>query len=243
MTSDEMLQPEYISHPLSLLTPEPRAIIERTMAERPALFRENEHDLLKLLKSIKAAPNPTDNRLRLGFWNEYNLAVEESRTMNMRQVFAGVCSQVYFYEVYLKCPERVAWMICPPTAYEKVLDEAIVFGLEQLREVLGLPLVDEKGKINVSLASLKERIVERLQERKFGTAVQRSLSVNVSGQTDRALDHKTQQTLLGSSMEEIQKRLKLLEKRDRMKVEQTIEQHDSGAVVPVVLPKESNDQN
>lgn len=223
MHSEEMLLPIHTTHPLSLLPEGPRTIIENTMKDRTALFGIDEHTLMQTLRKIKAVPNPTDHRLRLAFWNEYNLACEEGRQINPPSLYSGVCSSQVYYDNYLRSPERVAWLLCPPAKYEKILDESLAYGLEQLREILALPLMDEKGKINVSLASLKARIWTQLDERKHGTAVQRSLSISVGGRTDAALDNKTQEAILGTSMEEIQRRLKLLDKRDRMKVTEIIE--------------------
>lgn len=199
---------------VALLSPAVSAQIKKIIEERPELFNRDEHDLLKLLRDMKASPNATDNRLRLSFWNEYERAqTEQLDGMRVSNIHNGICTHQYFLERYLQQPERVAWLLCPPTNYEKALDEALCFGVEQLREILALPLYDAKGKLNTALASLKERIVSRLDERKNGSIVQRSLSVAVG---DGKLDDELKQRLLSSSMEEIQKRLKALAKRDRL---------------------------
>lgn len=206
---------------LNLLTPGIRAPIRKAMEERAYLFQMDEHELWRSLGKLKSQPGPIDNRLRLAFWNEYNRAQADMDTMRGVNIYSGICTHQHFTERYLKCPEKVAWLMCPPTSYEVALEEALQFGIDQLRDILALPVKDKKGKVNTSLASLKERIIARLDERKHGATVQRS--INVSVQKNASDDKKIQEILLTNNMDEIQRRIRDLDKRDRLAPKQDVE--------------------
>lgn len=208
------LDPENPRSVINLLTPGVRAQILSAIESMPHLFQYDEHELYRALGKLKAQPSAIDNRLRLAFWSEYNRAQENDDHMRGVSIYGGICTHQHFTERYLKRPEKVAWMLCPPTAYETMLEEALQFGVDQLRDILALPLTDERGKVNTSLAALKERIVARLDSRKFGSIVQRSLNVNMS--EDKTTDKRLKEALLANNMEEIQKKLRALEKRDRL---------------------------
>ena len=124
---------------VNLVPPVTAECFIRASVERTDLFGHDERTLLKLLKDEKAHPTPTDNRLRVSFWMEYERAQMNNTGMEMLSVFSGVCTKPYFYHTYLLCPHKVAWLVCQPSSYEKYADEAINFGLEQLRDVLEIP--------------------------------------------------------------------------------------------------------
>ena len=204
---------------LNLVPMTARIPILNCIEQAPDLFGLDEFDLLKKLKYLKASPNANDNRLRLAFWMEYDRIKAGDlggKQMKMSAVYNGICTGQYLTQRYLLCPERVAWMLCPPASYDVFMEEALVFGMAQLREVLELPLIDEKGKVNVGLASLKERIVMKLHERKYGAVIQKSLNVNLNSEDGMKIDKKLQEQIASCSMEDIQRRFKELSKRDRL---------------------------
>ena len=185
--------------------------------KRPDLLGVDERTLIKLLREEKASPTPTDNRLRIAFWMEYERAHANNAKMEMTAVFDGVCTKGYFYNVYLACAPKVAWLVCQPSSYDKYAQEAINFGLEQLRDVLELPHAryDEDGKlidVNLKLAELKAKIIFGLEARHKGAVIQRveqkNMNLHISS-TDKTLSDAA----MGGTMEDIDRRLAEIRRR------------------------------
>lgn len=172
----------------------------------------DEHALFKTLRKEGKTPSPTDNRLRLGFWLEYERAIGAGRNMVMQNVFAGVCTVAYFYREYLASPTRVAWILCPPVEYEVKIKEALDHGIGLLRSYLDIDAAPEGGPTNIKLMELQAKIVSMMDQRLKGGYTQRaenktlSLSVSASGVGAAATE---------LSMEALEKRLKQIEKLER----------------------------
>lgn len=91
-----------------------------------------------------AKPTAEVARLRVNFWDEYLRAVDQKRKMEMVSVLkGGVCHPNYFYNVVLKEPKWVAYITIPPADYQLALREMLDLGLDRLREVLILPIVEK----------------------------------------------------------------------------------------------------
>ena len=56
----------------------------------PGVFEMDESDLYKFLRNNKRTPSPTDNRIRLQFWLEYEKAILECRRMKSINVCVPV---------------------------------------------------------------------------------------------------------------------------------------------------------
>jgi hypothetical protein len=199
-------------------------LIEATRA-KPELFTMDERTLFLHLRAQAIQPTPTDNRLRLSFWVEYDRAQFEVTKMNMTPIYAGVCVRQYFYSTYLKNAWKVAWLLCPPTNYVKKLEEALDFGIDRMRDILEMSPMDERGKPNVKLMELQTKITIALDQRAKGSYTQRieQKSVNLQiGTSDKAVA----QAALTGSMDEIQKRMKELERRERLALNLPVRQDE-----------------
>jgi hypothetical protein len=184
-------------------------------AKRPDLFGLDERSLFKLLRQEGAAPTPTDNCLRLRFWEEYercHATAGTSKGIQDVRVYAGVCTRQFFYDRYLVNPIKVAWMLTPPTSYVTHATEALNFGLQLMREYLEIDARSPDGKINVKLMELQAKITAMLDQRVKGAVVQRveQKNMNLNVQTS---DAKVASALVGQSMEDINARIKQLEKK------------------------------
>lgn len=165
---------------LRLVPPTVGQAIEDAIFTNPELFDKDERDLYKHLRNDNKQPSPTDNRLRLKFWDEYDRVQSgEHKSMCMANVLAGICHRQYFYANYLKRAEKVAWLLCPPTGYIIKAEEALEFGLEQLRDLLEQPH-EKNGRIDSRLGELKVKIVMMLDARIKGAVIQRSMNMNVN---------------------------------------------------------------
>lgn len=201
-------------NPRSVVNLVPEALrlkFEEAFAREPRFFGLDEFGLAKLLRQESLRPTPTDNRIRLKFWHEYDLVQGEERNkMNISAVLAGVCSRPYFEAYYALQPSKVAWLLTPPASYSAVAEEALAFGMEQLREILEMDNRDDRGKLNVKLMELKAKIVAMLDLRVKGAPVQKTIGLQLHAPASAVA-----QITESNAMEQIEARMKELESRER----------------------------
>lgn len=198
------------TNPRSIINIVPETIAAamiRSSQDRPDLFAMDERALMK-----EVSPSPTDNRIRLAFWMAYDLAQNSQRHIVMTSVYSGVCTRSFFDRSWTQSPEHIAWMLCMPDSYEAVLDEAIVYGLKKMRDILDLPEMDKQGRLNVAIVALKAKVFSMLEMRKHGayTVTNKNMNLNVS--TD---DRSVAKQIMEGNMGEIEQRLKFLEAKER----------------------------
>lgn len=206
------------SDPRSVINLVPPAVGEAMLLAakaKPDLFGVDERTLWNTLRLSNKCPSPTDNRLRLKFWDEYDRAQAELKNIIISNVTPGVCSREYFTQNYLASPEKVAWLLCPPASYVVKMEEALAFGIEQLRDILELPTTSPSGRVDTKLAELKAKIVAMMDIRVKGAITQKieQKSMNINVQTS---DKQVANRALQGSMEDIEKRLRELKKRDKV---------------------------
>ena len=202
----------------------------RAYKYRPDLFGLDEYTLKQKLRAEKKFPTPTDNRLRLAFWNAYEQVQSGvAKNIALTRIAAGICAPEFLVQEYFRYPEKVAWILTPPASYEVLAEEGLQFGLEQLREILETDhyKYDPDGKItryDSKLMEIKIKITAMLDQRVKGAVVQRieqkSLNVNVT-------EKQVQKIAELNTMQEIEDALQKLRKRDKHRQEllaqQTIE--------------------
>ena len=215
------------------------AFIEAQKAE-PELFGIDERALYQKLRLSNRLPSPTDNRLRLAFWVEYDRAQALAESMKMQNIFAGIATSGLFYNQYIRSPSRVAWLLTPPVSYVVKTAEALDFGLDRLRDILEREPVDAKGKFDVRLAELQAKITWMLEQRVKGAVVtkieQKTFGLNV-----HTSDKAVAQMAMGDTMESLEKRLKDLEKKERQTMSLPVSEkgRESVTVEAVVADGES----
>lgn len=199
---------------INLVTPIVQTRFVEATQKKPDLFGKDEYTLYKLLKNDGVPPTPTDNRLRLSFWLEYDRAQAACEKMNLSHVYNGVCMRSYFYESYLSKPEKIAWLTCPPASYEVTLKESVTFGLEVMRSILGEDPESYPPGQRIKFKELQAKIFSLLDMREKGAFTQRSeikqMNLNVS-----STDGSVASAMLDNSMEAIEKKIKELERRER----------------------------
>ena len=133
------------------------------------LFGLSENQLLNTMPKDKI-PKAFDNRLRVNFW----------RQQNPEDAFMGVCGREVF-EKYISDPFKLAYLLCEPANYQVKVSETIDLGLDQMREILLLPNLDDNGAPNSKLIANKLNIFKHLDERAFGMA-QVNHNINIGSQ-------------------------------------------------------------
>lgn len=199
----------------NLLTDRLQEHVKKAMEEHPNYFESDEHELHKMLSKANLRPNPMDNMLRMKFWMEYEEAqLHHKKSMDIKRVFAGVCSAEYFYKRYLKVPSRVAWMFCKPMGYSARVEEALEFAATQIRDILEQPHVID-GKLNVKIAEVKMKAYSFLHTIVKGSVVQKTMQLNVhttnSGAAKTLVDN-----MAATSMDTITDRLNRLRLKERL---------------------------
>lgn len=208
---------------INIVPAEVQAHIFRAVKDRPDLFRMPEKILRK-----EVQPTPTDSRLRLAFWNEFNQADSNHTTMRMGQVYAGICTLQYFHGPYLTDPRNVAWLLCPPSSYIVALEEIINRSQNKLSEILDCEVIDEDGKVDVKLGELILKIHLATESRLRGAVVVRShvthagevvnknlnVNANVAVTADEAAKVVDKMVRAGS-IDDVNERLAKLRKEDK----------------------------
>ncbi len=204
---------------VQVVTPAIAQAFEAAKKLEPLLFLMDERDLYRKLKKEDKLPSATDNRLRLKFWIEYDRCLQDGGKFIIGNVYANTISTEYFYNKYLKRPDKIAWLLCIPTGYKTKAEEALEFGLEQLRDVLELPHSFKriiKGReveyIDSKLAMVKLSIVKMLDDRLKGGVIQRIEQKSLSITEQRHI-HETKTNLTESDMDKKIKELELRERR------------------------------
>lgn len=197
---------------INLVPPSVQNAILASEKSHPHLFGIGEDELFLKLKHSNRTPRAGDNALRLSFWQEYNAAQAESRNLNMKRVCSGVCTDVFLYQNYIKIPDKVAWLMCPPMSYSSMLEESVNYGLSLLRSFLAIDATKE-GKHKMKMMELQVKIIAMMDQRLKGSFLQRtenkSLSVNLHTSSTDGMKEITKM-----SMAEIQARLSQLNRNE-----------------------------
>lgn len=161
----------------------------------PELLEAAEDDLREKLR-----PCDLLQRIKISFWDEYNRAQRDGDLMRQNSVVNGVCTLPTFH-TKTRDPLAVAWVISPPVSQMIVRKQLIKLGFDRLREVMDLPLYEEKvrfirGKkgeppaphmykvVNVPLIKEIRTIIEMMENRVEGGIVQRAQIHQVNEQME-----------------------------------------------------------
>lgn len=111
-------------------------------------------------------------RIRIALWQEFELAVSNNRSMRIKQIWAGICTEESFQRL-VDNPVRLAFILLAPTDYIVTLKEAHEAGLEKLREVFSAKILDDNGNLNVKAADVVIKAFALIDARLKGAVVQR----------------------------------------------------------------------
>jgi hypothetical protein len=145
-----------------------RPVLERVLAARPDLFQLSERRITR-----KADPDPLHRMLRIRFWQEYDVAQNGGRRMMQKDVTRGLCATEWWSRNINANPEMVAYIATPPPKYMMKMESMLDVALDNLMEIIELPIKDDKGKIDTRLISEKVKIFQMLDVRVKGAVVQK----------------------------------------------------------------------
>lgn len=136
--------------PNSVINLVPPYVQSAMRSVNPEYLLKDEIELKKILK-----PTAVMNRLRLRFWEEYDVAVASGKSsMRMTKVYPGICHVDYWDKVVCKDPRYFAWITCPPVNYEVAMKDILDEGIRQIRKIITADIVDSNGKMNPRAAEI-----------------------------------------------------------------------------------------
>jgi predicted nucleic acid-binding protein len=120
------------------------------------------------------------------FWVEYQAAQDGKRKMYMRRVFTKDAGKDYFYDVVLRDPKLLAWVVTPPLDELLLMKDSNRLIIEEQRELAKRSVFYKKkvhdkrtGKllyevdaIDYQLVAIKARLSHQWTDRIHGTVAQ-----------------------------------------------------------------------
>jgi hypothetical protein len=199
-------------NPNSLFQMVPKATWEAFARVPPQYLAMTAKELRHTIKNVGL----TLEALRVSFWAEYNSALLVPRTMSIARVYAGICSDEYFYREVLHTPLLMAWLLCPPESYQKALETLLARSTERMYEMVNQEYAfpNSKGEMKADprVMSIIFNIHKHLEDRVKGTVVQqieqRNLNVNINKQLESV------------SEDELERKIKELRARERKAIGQ-----------------------
>ena len=138
-----------------------------------------------------AQPNEWDARIRLSFWDEFYFAQRNGKMMNVERMCRGVVDKSYIHKMMLD-PRKLVYVLTHPESYTGALRMVHKKGLERMKEIMALPMVDDKGKPIPSVINAILKCTEMADVRLKGAVPQRmqidSRTMNVNVDVDNPLD-------------------------------------------------------
>jgi hypothetical protein len=118
----------------------------------------------------------TARRLRMQFWNSYNLVINSpSKTAKMspEALHTGICSPTV-YKQLMNDDLIATFVMTQPHDVRAIQGDILYEGYKYLEEIMMLPITNALGEANNSLISNKLKIIQMMEDRVNGSVVQRS---------------------------------------------------------------------
>jgi hypothetical protein len=112
-------------------------------------------------------------RIRIGFWDEYARSVSTGQKMSVDRIYAGVMSKETFEDEYYTDPKKLGYVLLTPPHYHRAAEEILLLGLERMRDIIELPLINSRGQVQVAVVNGILKAVEMLDKRVKGAIMQK----------------------------------------------------------------------
>lgn len=197
---------------------------------RPELFEKSEQELEELLR-----PAPLVSRLRMEFWKEYEAAQAGFRRIDLIRISNNLSIPLTNVSTLMRRVENMAWILCPPTTYNTVLEEALSYGIRRVRnDILTIGIHNPDGSVDPKKADILLKAVAFIDMRKNGAVVQKSLHLHANAGPKEVKKFSDQVT-----MAEIDARIKELEQKGTISAaERSIKALEEAEIIPKALHNE-----
>lgn len=117
-------------------------------------------------------------RLRHQFWNEWNIyCSSNAEFIPAHRIYSGIITKDTWAKL-LNDDLYVTFILSQPQDVKLIQQDLLYEGYKHLEEILNLPLMDDKGRIDNKLIGHKVKILQQLEERVEGSVIQRTHTVN-----------------------------------------------------------------
>ena len=134
-----------------------------------------------------------DERTRLAVWDEYSHATRMGRKMRLASILNQSLTRETWNRVYLGDLKKIVWLITPPRSYDSAMKQIVNTGLKRMLEIINLPIVDQKGKVNTAVITQILKTFSLADQRLRGSVVQnvriqqQSLNLNANVENPKTL--------------------------------------------------------
>jgi hypothetical protein len=107
-------------------------------------------------------PTETDHELRAAFWWTVHLASKRASGVGLDAIYNGICTYGHFYYNVLQNPKKLRWLLEPGLCFKLGCRALAHLALDEMHEILRMPICTENGKIIGQLLSAKVAITDML---------------------------------------------------------------------------------
>lgn len=131
-----------------------------------------DEDFKKILRDKKHYK--TARRLRLQFWNLYNIASNSKvpKIIPINCIYAGIVSYTTFNSI-VSDDKLAAYIFTQPVKVRLIQEDLLYEGYRALEEMMDMDITKADGTINDRLVGHKLKIIQMLEDRINGSVVQR----------------------------------------------------------------------
>jgi hypothetical protein len=165
---------------------EDHEFIDRTLQIPQEILEMSE---TRMVQEIPGGVSRVDRRARLAFWDEYEAAAKDLRTMDLDAVLVptGAGKWANYSKQLLTNVHLHAWFMNPPAAYLVQMREAQDLGLSRLMEILELPMLTKSGQVNTKVGELVLKAYMLVDQRLNGGIVQKMVQVGTQHHMHQAV--------------------------------------------------------
>lgn len=156
----------------TLLESLPRSLQERACLVNPRWLEMDEYQLEELVQ-----PPPMLSRIRVVLHREHDRALASGKKFTLARVALGLGVSQATVRMWLWEPVKLLWCLHPPAAYEAILEESVVHGMQRLRsEILTMDIRGPDGGIDPKKGELLLKAISYVDLRLNGGIVQKTES-------------------------------------------------------------------
>jgi hypothetical protein len=146
-----------------------------------AVFKIPMEILVLSPEEIEARANitPVLGKLRLSFWKLVRESQETGKPFKLKTVYTGICTYANLRNYILNDPYKLCWLLTSPIHMEFENRMMLDIAMDEVRDILDRPMIDDKGKFDHKLASLKLRAFESLHMKVYPEQKEKPASPHV----------------------------------------------------------------
>ena len=130
---------------------------------------------------LKKQVTPDDflDKLRTAFWMEYDRVQRVGGQFKIKNLHQGLC-HINQYKRVVEDHYKLCWILRTPINFQLQLYQNFDRADREIRDILDLPLKNDKGQVNQKVLAAKIDIWKALKEQIHGAPVQKNLNYNVT---------------------------------------------------------------